>query len=364
MLLSIPVEDLFTSELNIKLGDTNSRLSCKFKPNVHRAGSAPQDLGGITINIESVQGENGCSLTIYASSDDTARPSTSATKSPSNHPAQQDFSLTTMLPPMDMDMDHEAISFLLADIAPSQDYYSPFPGSTSSSALSSPLLHRDLQHDLNFDFGSGCISPDMGHTSDFEPHHFSHLLDMAPPSCHSGESDCVELQSPSPACDRHNASPAASDSSASSPSSPHTTFIACAIPPTPSPSETDTHPENTAPNRVGRRGQYPCLHPSCSRVLTSPYTRQVHMGTHAPKPRKAFLCTMGCGEVFTRQHDRHRHEVALHGKKCTHVCARCKRFFSTAKMLDRHVCRGHRQGAIQWPLGDDEIADARPAQAA
>jgi hypothetical protein len=178
------------------------------------------------------------------------------------------------------------------------------------------------------------------------------VLDMAPPSCHSGESDCVELQSPSPACDRQNASPSASDSSsASSPSSPRTTFIACATPLTPPPSETDTHPENTAPNRVGRRGQYPCLHPSCSRVLTSPYTRQVHMGTHAPKPRKAFLCTMGCGEVFTRQHDRHRHEVALHGKKCTHVCARCKRFFSTAKMLDRHVCRGHRQGAIQWPLG-------------
>jgi hypothetical protein len=166
---------------------------------------------------------------------------------------------------------------------------------------------------------------------------------MASPSCHSEESDCIELPSPSPS--------ASAPSSMSSPSSPHTTFIACATTPTPLLSETDTPSADTAPTKIGRRGQYPCLHPSCSRVLTSPYTRQVHMGTHSPKPRKAFLCTMGCGEVFTRQHDRHRHEVALHGKKCTHVCARCKRFFSTAKMLDRHVCRGHRQGAIQWPLG-------------
>ncbi|KAJ7824597.1 hypothetical protein B0H14DRAFT_3728308 [Mycena olivaceomarginata] len=317
MLLSIPVEDLFTSELDIKLGDTNSRLSCKLKPNVHRAGSAPEEWGGITINIESVQGENGCSLTIYASSDDTARPSTSATKSPSNPPHS-------------------------AGLLPHYDAATYGHGHGPRGHI------LPLGRHIPF---SGLLFP-----------HSPGSWIMAPPSCHSGESDCVELQSPSPACDRHNASPSASDSSsASSPSSPHTTFIACATPP---PSETDTHPENTAPNRVGRRGQYPCLHPSCSRVLTSPYTRQVHMGTHAPKPRKAFLCTMGCGEVFTRQHDRHRHEVALHGKKCTHVCARCKRFFSTAKMLDRHVCRGHRQGAIQWPLGDDEVADVRSAPAA
>jgi hypothetical protein len=77
----------------------------------------------------------------------------------------------------------------------------------------------------------------------------------------------------------------------------------------------------------------------------------VHMGTHTAKPRKAFTCTLGCGEVFTRQHDRHRHEVALHGKQCAHVCARCKRFFTTEKMLGRHVCRGYRQSGIQWPLG-------------
>jgi hypothetical protein len=137
--------------------------------------------------------------------------------------------------------------------------------------------------------------------------------------------------------------------STSVPPPSHTTLIVSATQP---PSESATSP---APDivtvKTGRRAQYPCQHPSCSRVLTSPYTRQVHMETHKVKPRKAFTCTMGCGEVFTRQHDRHRHEVALHGKQCTHVCSRCKRFFSTQKMLDRHVCRGHRQGAIQWPLG-------------
>ncbi|KAJ7321718.1 hypothetical protein DFH08DRAFT_970080 [Mycena albidolilacea] len=338
MLLSIPVQDLLSSRFDIKLGDAASRLSCKFKPNVHHVRPAPQGWAGITINIESVQGENGCRLTLYASSDEA--PSTSAAESPGLPPVRQDFSLGTMLP--SMNMDQEAMSFLLSDTSPPQDYYSPFCSSASSSVMSPPS-HGDLHHDLSFDFASGCLSPDMGDHSDFDSQHFSHLLDMASPRCHSGESDCIELPSPYPSV--------SAPSSTSSPSPPPTTFIACAMTPTPPPPKTDTPPADTAPTKIRRRGQYPCLHPSCSRVLTSPYTRQVHMGTHSPKPRKAFLCTMGCGEAFTRQHDRHRHEVALHGKRCTHVCARCERFFSTAKMLDRHVCRGHRQGAIQWPLG-------------
>ncbi|KAJ6491506.1 hypothetical protein DFH09DRAFT_1291064 [Mycena vulgaris] len=162
--------------------------------------------------------------------------------------------------------------------------------------------------------------------------------------------------SPAPAPDTPNASTSASVSpSASSPSSTHTNFITAASPVP----ELPTAGENRS-GKTGRRAQYPCLHPTCERVLTSPYTRQVHMGTHRTKVRKAFPCTLGCGEAFTRQHDRQRHEVALHGKKCKHVCARCRRFFSSAKMLDRHVCRGHRQGAIQWPLGDEEVPDGIP----
>ncbi|KAJ7116320.1 hypothetical protein C8R44DRAFT_627929 [Mycena epipterygia] len=174
------------------------------------------------------------------------------------------------------------------------------------------------------------------------------------------------------------ASASTSTSRSSSPFlSAHSTFIAS----TPHPSfETDTAVEDEN-GRIGRHAKRPCLHPTCERVLTSPDMRQVHMGIHKTKVRKAFLCTLGCGEVFTRRHDRQRHEVALHGKKCQYVCARCKRFFSNARMLDRHVCRGQRQGSIQWPLGgmfklsrfslcevadalffeDDEVPDASSA---
>jgi hypothetical protein len=100
------------------------------------------------------------------------------------------------------------------------------------------------------------------------------------------------------------------------------------------------------------RAQYPCLHKGCDRVLTSMYTRKVHMSTHKPKPRKSFKCTMGCDVYFTRQHDRNRHEVMLHGKKCKHVCPRCSRFFSGQKKLDNHTCHGRREGSFRWPLAE------------
>ncbi|KAJ7605767.1 hypothetical protein FB45DRAFT_848497 [Roridomyces roridus] len=101
---------------------------------------------------------------------------------------------------------------------------------------------------------------------------------------------------------------------------------------------------NPAPKRPGR-GHFPCLHPTCPRILTSPYTRSVHMSTHLlPRVRKEFICTFdGCAEAFTRRHDRARHEVALHGKECAHTCERCRRFFSSERMLERHACRGRRR---------------------
>jgi hypothetical protein len=275
-----------------------------------------------------------------------------------------------------VDMDRSAMSsFLMSDTSFALDYYSSFSASTSSSVGSSPPSHGDLslQHDLDLDFASGCLSADTSVYSDFDTHNFSrrecfrtlkfvskrdpqHISVMGiAPACLTPPSDCTESArtpspllpcTPPPAGDVQT-TPTSASTSVPPPS--HTTFIACATQP---PSGRATSPAlDTASGKNGRRAQYPCQHPSCSRVLTSPYTRQVHMGTHKIKPRKAFTCTMGCGEVFTRQHDRHRHEVALHGKKCTHVCSRCKRFFSTEKMLNRHVCRGHRQGAIQWPLG-------------
>ncbi|KAJ7321663.1 hypothetical protein DFH08DRAFT_1085863 [Mycena albidolilacea] len=307
MLLSIPVEDLFSSLIDITLGLTDKSLSCKFRPNVHHSGPAHESWTAISINIESSQGENGSVLTVSASKDETARPSTSAGKSPD---FGRDFPLSNL-----MDIDHSAMSPLLSDTSPPQDYYSSLSGSPHSLGGLGP------QHDLDFDFASGCLWTDTSTYSDFDTHHSSRLTGIAP-ACLTPSSDYVELtRSPSPRSS-YTTSPAAdvqsalASASTSVPPPSHTTFIACATRPS---SDRGTSPAlDTATAKTGRRAQYPCQHPSCSRILTSPYTRQVHMETHKVKPRKSFTCTMGCGEVFTRQHDRHRHEVALHGKKCTH----------------------------------------------
>ncbi|KAF8146515.1 hypothetical protein K438DRAFT_1447995, partial [Mycena galopus ATCC 62051] len=133
-----------------------------------------------------------------------------------------------------------------------------------------------------------------------------------------------------------------SSSSCSSPS--NTTFIHSGPPESPL-----SEPDATQPAESGKIGcaQYPCLHPTCDRVLTSLHTRETHMRTHNAKVPKVLLCTLGCSKTFTREHDRQRHEVTLHGKKHNHICTRCKRFFSNTKRLNRHVCRGRRQGWIQ-----------------
>jgi hypothetical protein len=74
---------------------------------------------------------------------------------------------------------------------------------------------------------------------------------------------------------------------------------------------------HSEPERFGKRRtrRYGCLNSDCDRRFISEYTRKVHMdGVHNPKPRKMLACSMGCGELFGRRHDRLRHEVAQHGK--------------------------------------------------
>jgi len=110
-----------------------------------------------------------------------------------------------------------------------------------------------------------------------------------------------------------------------------------------------THPREPPPDQsdndqVDPRRPYPCLDSSCTRRFTGQYTLRVHMATHKPKPRAAFLCTLGCLEKFSRQHDRLRHEVAKHGKICEFTCKECGRFFSTQKTLGKHKCPRVRAG--------------------
>ena len=93
------------------------------------------------------------------------------------------------------------------------------------------------------------------------------------------------------------------------------------------------------------RRPYPCLDSGCTRRFTGQYTLKAHMETH--KPRAVFLCTLGCLEKFSRQHDRLRHEVAKHGKICEFTCKECGRFFSTQKTLGKYKCP-RVQGGLCW----------------
>ncbi|KAJ7628865.1 hypothetical protein FB45DRAFT_919398 [Roridomyces roridus] len=130
-------------------------------------------------------------------------------------------------------------------------------------------------------------------------------------------------------------------------SQPSPLDVSCSDPdssPSTAPSTPASSPPESAPlsEATVPPSQYPCPHPSCDRILSSAHTRRVHMRTHRVKVPRSFICTMGCGQAFTRQHDRARHEVATHGRECPFVCGGCKRFFSGAKTLGRHVCRGLR----------------------
>ncbi|KAJ7621217.1 hypothetical protein FB45DRAFT_137638 [Roridomyces roridus] len=337
MLLNIPIQDLLSSQLDITL-DSDGRLSCRVKPNPRHNLSHAALPSGITLNLET---ENGHVLSLYASIDET-----SAVDSPPFDASAPEFSHISPV-------EHH-ISYPYADASPPPDYFSPCDATSPDSTGSNNGYFSVNEHDRegeHYDFRYGV-------PAEMESNQYPPTMGIVPSQVVAPSEP--RLLSP---LSFHATAPAFSASASPSPSaslssfSESTTLISPVDIPTPPPREVEPHAGSTT-SKTGRRAQYPCLHPSCDRMLTSPYTRQVHMGTHKAKVRKAFLCTLGCGEAFTRQHDRQRHEVALHGKQCKHVCQRCKRFFSSAKMLDRHVCRGHRQGAVQWPLTEVETQNA------
>ncbi|KAL1690672.1 hypothetical protein GGG16DRAFT_113840 [Schizophyllum commune] len=53
---------------------------------------------------------------------------------------------------------------------------------------------------------------------------------------------------------------------------------------------------------------------------------------------RTFKCGMGCGEYFSRQHDRFRHQVLQHDQPCPWTCKVCHKFFASQKNLDKHAC--------------------------
>lgn len=108
-------------------------------------------------------------------------------------------------------------------------------------------------------------------------------------------------------------------------------------------------PEPSSPNvQKARWRRVACLHPGCDRRFVSLHTQRTHMRTHETKSRQYFRCTMGCSEVFSRQHDRMRHEVTKHGRECKWSCDQCRKFFSFERTLKNHKCSG--DGFSRWSL--------------
>ncbi len=67
------------------------------------------------------------------------------------------------------------------------------------------------------------------------------------------------------------------------------------------PSINKSSPNPSSQDNASSRRRHPCLIPGCQRRFTSQYTLKVHMQAHKPKPRVSFVCTLGCGERFSRQ---------------------------------------------------------------
>uniref|UniRef100_A0A0W0FR28 C2H2-type domain-containing protein n=1 Tax=Moniliophthora roreri TaxID=221103 RepID=A0A0W0FR28_MONRR len=90
--------------------------------------------------------------------------------------------------------------------------------------------------------------------------------------------------------------------------------------------------------RTTRRPRlFPCKVPGCNRSFTSEYTRETHTLSHRPKHKRRYPCTM-CDALFSRNHDRYRHEVSQHGKRTEWECECCMQCFSSENSLIRHDC--------------------------
>ncbi|KAK1220308.1 hypothetical protein PQX77_016933 [Marasmius sp. AFHP31] len=110
----------------------------------------------------------------------------------------------------------------------------------------------------------------------------------------------------------------------------------------------DTAPAEKKPETTqsSRPRPFACRFPGCERVFTSNYTRETHMLTHRPKRKQTYQCTVGCNALFSRKHDRWRHEVSQHGKPSQWTCSRCSQYFSSEKSLSVHNC--DRPMRLQW----------------
>ncbi|KAH7874472.1 uncharacterized protein C8R40DRAFT_1171572 [Lentinula edodes] len=82
-----------------------------------------------------------------------------------------------------------------------------------------------------------------------------------------------------------------------------------------------------------------------------------HLSRRGVPTKSSFPCTFDpCPEVFSRKHDRMRHEVAQHGLKCQWVCDRCRKFFASEKTLAKHKCSVNSD--IRWTTSTGQDGDS------
>uniref|UniRef100_A0A0W0G364 C2H2-type domain-containing protein n=1 Tax=Moniliophthora roreri TaxID=221103 RepID=A0A0W0G364_MONRR len=114
-------------------------------------------------------------------------------------------------------------------------------------------------------------------------------------------------------------------------------------------SDKGKRPTNSKKRQTQHRPRpFRCRHPDCDRVFTSNYTRETHMLTHRPKQRQSYQCTIGCGALFSRKHDRFRHEVSQHGKPTPWTCTHCSQYFASEKMLAVHRASCNQPMRLSW----------------
>ncbi|KIK57451.1 hypothetical protein GYMLUDRAFT_247084 [Collybiopsis luxurians FD-317 M1] len=93
----------------------------------------------------------------------------------------------------------------------------------------------------------------------------------------------------------------------------------------------------------------PNQQPGSTIILNNNHPRQKRKKSQDKQPRVYHRCTMGCSELFSRRHDRLRHEVSKHGRECQYSCNQCGKFFSMEISLEKHQgkCSGL-PGGLRW----------------
>lgn len=178
------------------------------------------------------------------------------------------------------------------------------------------FVRQDLTHDYSAELTSGNVFPsNWTGIPQYSEQYMASLLT-------SPRRDFVT--SPSPCISIHGVSYPPSPSSSSSMDSPVS-------------ADSDSSRISKRRGTQSSKGRFPQYH-----------GKEGPISTPQTKEKQYFPCSFdGCPEVFSRKHDRMRHEVTQHGRLCEWACDQCRKFFATEKTLAKHKCTS-RVGDTRW----------------